>query len=71
MSDFSIRSVTIEVLQAELRRRASDNEDLKPACGTTGKRGSYNVPVHIFAVFLILIISTLGTVGKFVKRRAR
>lgn len=61
MTDISIQSISIDVLRAELQRRASENGDVKPACGTTGRRGSYNVPVHIFAVFLILIISFLGT----------
>jgi len=60
MSVPDIESIAIEVLQAELRRRQDDEDTAKPACGTTGKQGAYNVPIHVFAVFLILVISTIG-----------
>ena len=31
-----------------------------PACGSRGSRGSYNTTLHVLALFLILILSTLG-----------
>ena len=31
-----------------------------PACGSRGSGGSYNTTLHVLALFLILILSTLG-----------
>lgn len=45
-------------LRIELQRR--DEEVGKPACGSRGKRGSYNTSLHVAALFIILILSTLG-----------
>lgn len=45
---------------ANLLQRQNDGVAVKPACGSTGKQGSYNVPAHVIAVFLIFVISTLG-----------
>ncbi|GAB1309849.1 Zinc/iron permease [Madurella fahalii] len=50
-------SIPTELLLAELSRR--DNTDGRPACGS-GKRGSYDTGLHVFALFLILILSTLA-----------
>lgn len=53
------------LLRAELQRRngnfirASDNDD-GSSCGS-GQRGTYNTPLHVMALFLILILSTFGT----------
>ncbi|KAF2118425.1 Zinc/iron permease [Lophiotrema nucula] len=49
--------VPTHLLRAELQRR---QDDAKPACGTKGGRGSYNTPIHVFALFLILGLSTLA-----------
>ena len=48
----------IELLHAEISRR--QDAPYKPACGTTGEKGTYNMPGHVFALFLILVLSTLG-----------
>lgn len=47
------------MLQAELQRRQDGST--KPACGTEGRGGTYNTGIHVFALFLILGLSTLGT----------
>ena len=60
MSAVNLETLAIEVLQAEIQRRAYENGSTKPACGSTTKRGGYNVPTHVMAVFLILIVSTVG-----------
>ncbi|KAF2682758.1 Zinc/iron permease [Lentithecium fluviatile CBS 122367] len=43
------------LLQAELFRRQQDE---RPMCGTKGGRGHYNTPIHVFALILILALST-------------
>ncbi|KAF2468081.1 Zinc/iron permease [Lindgomyces ingoldianus] len=48
--------IPIHLLHAELRRR----DDERPLCGTKGKSGSYNTPLHVFALVLILVLSTLA-----------
>jgi len=45
-------------LRSELQRR--DEEVSKPVCGSGGRRGSYNMALHVAALFIILILSTLG-----------
>ena len=55
-----LRSISIELLKAELLRRDEDNGTNKPTCGTTGKRGTYNVPIHVLAVLIIFVLSTIG-----------
>lgn len=50
--------IPVAVLQAELQRRQDRPE--KPECGTKGRRGSYNTSLHVFALVLILVLSTLG-----------
>ena len=54
-------TLSTDVLQAELARRMgnSDPSAPRPVCGS-GKRGNYETGLHIFALFLILLISTLG-----------
>lgn len=57
--DIGLLSVLpIELLHAELSRR--QDVPYKPACGSTQERGTYNMPLHVFALFLILGLSTLG-----------
>lgn len=51
-------SIPTHVLLTELSRR--DDDDERPQCGS-GEQGSYDTGLHVFALFLILIVSTLGT----------
>ncbi|KAL9117178.1 MAG: hypothetical protein Q9187_006290 [Circinaria calcarea] len=44
------------LLQAELRRR--QDAPGKPECGSGGNRGEYNTALHVFALVLILVLST-------------
>ncbi|CAK7226710.1 hypothetical protein SEUCBS140593_006334 [Sporothrix eucalyptigena] len=61
MADFA--SLSTHVLRAELARRMggqdADDSTPRPECGS-GKRGNYETGMHVFALFLILIISTLA-----------
>ena len=50
--------IPLNVLHAELKRRQDEGE--KPDCGTKGTRGDYNMGLHVFALLLILFLSTLG-----------
>ena len=52
-------AVPLQLLHAELQRRQAAGE--KPECGTKGRRGAYNTSLHVFALILILVLSTLGT----------
>ena len=47
------------LLRAELQRRQNGNDE-KPACGTGRANSDYNMALHVFAVVLILVLSTLG-----------
>jgi hypothetical protein len=53
-----LTNLPLDLLHAELRRRQETPE--KPECGTRDKRGSYSTGLHVFALFLILALSTLG-----------
>ena len=53
----SLNSFPLDLLHAEIKRR---QETEKPSCGTSGKQGHYNTGAHVFALFLILGLSTLG-----------
>ncbi|KAG9784235.1 Zinc-regulated transporter 2 [Exophiala dermatitidis] len=53
--DYDVTRLPLELLHAELLRRQE-----KPTCGTPGKQGSYNTGIHVFALFLILVLSTLA-----------
>lgn len=68
LSDFALDALSQlpeSLLQAELKRRngnfvrASDTDD-GSTCGS-GQRGAYNTPLHVMALFLILVLSTFGT----------
>jgi zinc transporter 1/2/3 len=50
-------NVPTDLLLAELSRR--DDARAQPECGS-GERGSYDTAIHVFALFLILILSCLG-----------
>lgn len=56
LPDFDVTLLPLELLHAELSRR----QDAKPACGSAENHGTYNTGLHVFALFLILILSTLG-----------
>ncbi|KAL2814741.1 UV radiation resistance protein and autophagy-related subunit 14-domain-containing protein [Aspergillus granulosus] len=58
------------LLRDELYRRNvyRDTDEAKPACGSN-KRGAYNTPVHVMALFLILILSTLACSFPIIARR--
>ncbi|KAI8630085.1 Zinc/iron permease [Xylariaceae sp. FL1651] len=59
-NDVSWSSIPSDILRAELARRQSDNGGSeKPACGS-GDRGAYDTPLHVFALILILALSTLA-----------
>ncbi|KAH9437545.1 hypothetical protein MCOR27_003983 [Pyricularia oryzae] len=53
--DFSWTSIPTELLAAELARR--DDVDTKPKCGSK-ERGHYDTALHVFALGLILLLST-------------
>jgi len=63
--DLDISRLPIEPLHAELAKR----QDAKPSCGSTGDRGTYNVGLHVFALFLILVLSTLACSFPVIARR--
>ncbi|KAI4142259.1 MAG: hypothetical protein LQ340_007399, partial [Diploschistes diacapsis] len=50
--------IPLHILQEELRRRQDEGIPTKPECGTKGGRAGYNTPAHIFALILILTLST-------------
>ena len=50
--------IPTSLLREELSRRQEDSE--RPKCGSKGGSKDYNLPLHVFALFLILILSTLG-----------
>ncbi|KAI1264997.1 Zinc/iron permease [Xylariaceae sp. FL1019] len=56
--DVSWSSIPSDILRAELARR-QDDTSTKPACGS-GDKGSYDTPLHVFALLLILALSTLS-----------
>lgn len=51
--------IPTSALRAELLRRQAVDHD-RPTCGTTGTTNDYNMPLHVFALVLILVLSTLG-----------
>jgi hypothetical protein len=62
----SLADIPIAILKDELQRRghvvrADGNRDGNVTnCGSSGRGGSYNTPLHIAALVLILALSTLG-----------
>ncbi|EXJ77984.1 hypothetical protein A1O3_09143 [Capronia epimyces CBS 606.96] len=63
--DFDVSRLSLELLHAELQRR----QESKPTCGSTGKQHSYNTGTHVFALFLILVLSTLACSFPIIARR--
>ncbi|KAF8849432.1 Zinc/iron permease [Acephala macrosclerotiorum] len=60
-------SITNEFLRFDLTRR--DEGASKPQCGS-GIKGSYNFPAHVFALVLILVLSTLACGFPLISRRS-
>lgn len=58
--DVSWATIPTNILLAELKRRQDDGQDQKPECGSR-ERGWYDTAAHVFALFLILVLSTLST----------
>ncbi|KJZ76997.1 hypothetical protein HIM_03318 [Hirsutella minnesotensis 3608] len=65
--DLTWSSIPTTLLLEELRRR--DEEGQRPACGGK-KKGWYDTVAHIFALFLILVLSTLACGLPLISRRA-
>ncbi|KAH6663243.1 Zinc/iron permease [Halenospora varia] len=66
-ADPSWTSISTEFLRAELARR--DETKLKPECGS-GIKGSYNTSAHVFALILILVLSTVACGFPLISRRS-
>lgn len=59
-----IAGLSTEFLRAELLRR-----DERPACGSKAGKGAYNTSLHVFALFLILGLSTAACSFPIVVKR--
>lgn len=61
----SLAHISSELLVRELAKRQEDAEfpenppAVKPTCGS-GQQGEYNTPLHVVALVIILVLSTLG-----------
>lgn len=57
-----IADIPLSLLHAELRRRQQDEEvtPSKPSCGSNTRISNYNTALHVFALFLILLVSTFA-----------
>jgi hypothetical protein len=58
-SNFTLSGISTDLLIAELSARKQE-DDIRPACGS-GPKGAYNTPLHVAALFLILVLSVLGS----------
>lgn len=75
--DFSWSSIPTKELLAELSRRADTQhgsqhdprQDEQPQCAGSETRGSYDTGIHVFALVLILILSTLACAFPLFSRR--
>lgn len=70
-SDFSWSSIPTELLRAELLKRGNTNGTTtgRPQCGS-GKKGDYNTGAHVFALFLVLTLSTLACAFPIISHRS-
>ncbi|KAF3001217.1 hypothetical protein E8E13_001683 [Curvularia kusanoi] len=59
--------ITSELLRRELQRRQEEAE--KPECGSKGGKKHYNTGIHVFALVLILVLSTAACSFPIVVRR--
>ncbi|KAL4981357.1 Zinc/iron permease [Aspergillus falconensis] len=66
----ALSRVSNALLREELYRRNiyRDSSEAKPACGSI-KQGAYNTPLHVMALFLILVLSTLACSFPILARR--
>merc|ERR1711939_534418 len=59
----SLSSLPLHLLRAEIARRQTQDsaqDDARPACGSGNKNRHYDTGLHVFALFLILLLSTLA-----------
>ncbi|KAI1334128.1 Zinc/iron permease [Xylariaceae sp. FL0016] len=59
LQDTSWSNVPTHLLLAELAKRQDQNDPGKPTCGS-GEKGTYNTPLHVLALLVILVLSTLA-----------
>lgn len=52
------QNLPTDLLKALVAQR--DAGDERPECGSGKRHGAYNTPIHVFALFLILFLSTAG-----------
>jgi solute carrier family 39 (zinc transporter), member 1/2/3 len=57
----------LALLKAEIARREADGE--RPECGSRSNSYRYNTALHVFALFLILVLSTLACSFPIIVRR--
>ncbi|KAH0539108.1 hypothetical protein FGG08_004346 [Glutinoglossum americanum] len=57
------------ILRAELLRRQDSGSEKQPACGSRHAKGSYNTPLHVGALILVLVLSTLACSFPIIVRR--
>lgn len=60
-------TIPLSVLRAELARRQETTD--RPACGSSDRSHHYNLAAHVFALFLILFLSTLACSFPLIVRR--
>ncbi|EPE24709.1 hypothetical protein GLAREA_08562 [Glarea lozoyensis ATCC 20868] len=63
-------SISTEFLRAELARRDEATPTAKPECGS-GVKGSYNTSVHVGALILILVLSTVACGFPLISRSSK
>lgn len=51
-------NIPTHLLRAELHRRQPNDDP--PPCGSKGAKEYYNTPLHVAALIIILLLSTLG-----------
>ncbi|KNG51225.1 hypothetical protein TW65_01554 [Stemphylium lycopersici] len=69
LSHTGLAEIPAHILHAELLRRQQDNDAGRPKCETKGGKGHYNTPLHVFALFLILALSTAACSFPIIVRR--
>ncbi|KAF2452699.1 Zinc/iron permease [Lineolata rhizophorae] len=65
---YSWAEIPTALLRQELLRRQSEH-DGRPPCGSGSNRAAYNTPLHVFALVLILVLSTLACSFPIIVRR--
>ncbi|KAF1936741.1 Zinc/iron permease [Clathrospora elynae] len=63
-----LSEIPVHLLHAELLRRQQQHDE-RPKCETKGGKGHYNTPIHVFALFLILLLSTAACSFPIVVKR--